>query len=182
MLRADFEQMHLEVGVSSGKLPLQMARTNPEWLFIGIDVRYSAFEETRDRIDKRGLRNVVVAHAEAVGFLHAWPEKLPFDVIHVYHPTPNPSHDVLAERLIRPLFVRVCRRVLRVSGSIRIVTDDEGYFRQALIAFERRDWWRVDWDYDLAGDRADGYVDSPTERRHRMLGRAIYAAQFTRMP
>jgi tRNA G46 methylase TrmB len=174
--------MHLELGVSSGKLLLQMAQANPEWLFVGIDVRYAAFEESRDRINKHGLLNVIVAHAEAVGFLDAWPVKFPFDVIHVYHPTPNPSHDVFAERLIRPQFVRVCRRALRMSGSIRVVTDDESYFRQALIAFECREWWRVNWDYDLVGDRSEGYVDSPTERRHRRLGRAIYAAQFARMP
>jgi tRNA (guanine-N(7)-)-methyltransferase len=180
MLRAGFEQVHLEVGVSSGKLLLQMARANPEWLFVGIDVRHSAFAETRDRIEKHGLRNVVVAHAEAVGFLDAWSEKIPFDVIHVYHPTPKPSHEVLAERLIRPRFVDLCRRVLRLSGFIRIVTDDESYFRKAMTAFEHPEWWRVDWDYDLAGDRAEGYV--PTERRHRMLGSVIYAAQFTRMP
>jgi hypothetical protein len=74
------------------------------------------------------------------------------------------------ERLIRPDFARECHRVLRLSGSFRMITDDPSYYDGAMRTFPASRWWRI---LSRGGQRAAG-------GRHGRAARSSARALSTR--
>ena len=119
--------VELEIGVGKGRFVLLAAWSRRDVNFLGVEYARKYLEKAIDRVGKRGLTNVRLAHAEAFSFLR---DRLPdgsLAGIHVYFPDPWPKKRHHKRRLFRPEVVAEFARVLRPGGLLRAVTDHPDY-------------------------------------------------------
>lgn len=158
----------------------ELAEAHDDSFYLGIEVRPDAASKATARIRRKGLLNALVINAEAEAFVAAWPGHSLLDAVHIYHPTPHPQLLGLRRRLLNPTFVSECARLLAPGGLLRIITDHQEYFTEALQDFTPDMWFETDWIFDRIARSRGCYVGTPTERDYRQKEVPIYAAQFMR--
>ena len=126
----DFSRsFELEIGFGSGRHILQKAKTNPQMLFVGIEIHTPSIEQVLRQIEILGLQNLYIINFDARIFLELIPSNL-LHAIYVHFPVPwskKPHRRVWSER-----FFQESMRVLQKGGSLELRSDDEDYFRYAL--------------------------------------------------
>ena len=118
----------VEVGFDHGRRLHSMARLNPDWRFLGLEVRKRRVEEAIERAERDGIDNLHVWRMDARTVLAGVLNENSVDLIDVFFPTPwwNPA---LREKrlLVDQFFVEDAVRVLRPGGLLRVATDVEEY-------------------------------------------------------
>lgn len=132
--RVDFEALfgrsapvELEVGVGKGRFLLLAATARPEVDFIGLDYARRYLQRAIDRIGKRGLTNVRLAHAEALSFLTDRLKDRCLSAVHVYFPDPWPKKRHHKRRFFRQQVLDQLARVMRDEAELHAVTDHADY-------------------------------------------------------
>lgn len=133
----DFRQLfgnnlpvEVEIGSGKGTFLVQRARTRPEANFLGIEWARAFCKYAADRMCRWGLQNVRMLRADAeIVFAHRIPDNS-LQRLHIYFPDPWPKSRYLRRRLIKPGFVALAHRKLRIGGQLAVVTDHMHYARQ----------------------------------------------------
>ena len=178
-VRLDFEQLFgnrhpvvVEIGSGKGRFLIGSAHEEPDLNFIGIEKSLHYHRVIRDRVGKRGLRNVRLINHDAFLVLQKMFGDDSVAEIHIYFPDPWPRKREQKRRIIRPEALAEMSRVLAPGGSGVYVTDHCEYFEAAapLIA-----------QVFASETRIPGPADPPRtnyEAKYRAEGREIYEVQF----
>ncbi|WP_305863007.1 tRNA (guanosine(46)-N7)-methyltransferase TrmB [Helicobacter cholecystus] len=119
----------LEIGFGSGRHILQKAKTNPQTLFVGIEIHTPSIEQVLRQIEILGLNNLYIVNFDARIFLELIASNV-VGAIYVHFPVPwgkKPHRRVWSDR-----FLQESMRVLKKGGSLELRSDDEDYFNYAL--------------------------------------------------
>lgn len=119
--------VELEIGVGKGRFLLLAAVARPETNFLGLEVARRFLARAIDRIGKRGLENVRLAHAEAADVLTERMEDGSLSAVHIYFPDPWPKKRHHKRRIVRPDVLDQLQRVLRPGSLARVATDHADY-------------------------------------------------------
>lgn len=116
--------LHLEIGSGNGFFLAELARRNPDWNVLGIEIRYKRTVMCAKKIDAAGIENARIAryHAGFLGDLFA-PGELAG--IYVNHPDPWPKERHEKNRLISRWFLEDVARLLEPGGWLRLKSDFE---------------------------------------------------------
>jgi len=175
----DFEEVFgnrnrvvVEIGSGKGRFVIASAMEQPDVNFIAIEKSLHYYRVIRDRVEKRGLRNVRVINHDAFLVLQKMFADKSVSELHIYFPDPWPRKREQKRRIIRPEALEQMRRVLVDSGSGIYVTDHREYFEAAkpLIA----EFFRTE-------TRIPAPADPPRtnyEAKYRAQGREIYEVRF----
>ncbi|PYQ59733.1 MAG: tRNA (guanosine(46)-N7)-methyltransferase TrmB [Acidobacteria bacterium] len=178
-IRLDFAELFgnrnpvvLEVGSGKGRFLIASAIERPDLNFIGIEKSLHYYRVIRDRVTKRGLRNVRLINHDAFLILQKMINDNSISEIYMYFPDPWPKRREQKRRIIRPEALTEMRRVLVDGGSGIYVTDHREYFDAAapLIA-----------QFFRSETRIPGPSDPPRtnyEAKYRAEGREIYEVRF----
>ena len=105
-----------------------MALYNPDWRFVGLDVRRKRVEEADARRARDGLTNLLVWRMDARTVFANVLHENSIDVVDIFFPTPwTGSQYKDARLLLQPLFLSHVAKSLRPCGLIRIKTDVADY-------------------------------------------------------
>ena len=162
----------LEIGSGKGRFLIATATERPDLNVVGIEKSLHYYRLIRDRIAKRGLRNIRLINHDAFLVLQKMIADASLAEIHIYFPDPWPRKREQKRRIIRPEVLREIRRVLVPGGSAIYVTDHREYFEAAtpLIA-----------EFFRSETRVPGPDDPPRtnyEAKYRAEGRPIYEVRF----
>ncbi len=179
--RLDFEKLFgntnpvvLEIGSGKGRFLIGTAMERPDLNLIGIEKSLHYHRVIRDRVLKRGLRNVRLINHDAFLVLQRMVPDASLAEIHIYFPDPWPRKKEQKRRIIRAEVLEEMRRVLVDDGSGIYVTDHREYFEVAAPLIEQ---------YFRAERRIPGPDDPPRtnyEAKYRAEGREIYEVRFWR--
>jgi tRNA (guanine-N7-)-methyltransferase len=118
----------VEVGFDHGRRLHSMARLNPNWRFVGLEVRERRVMEAKARAARDELANVLPWRLDARTVFAAVLEDASVDIVDVFFPTPWWNPALRAKRLlIDDHFVSDVARTLRPGGVLRVATDVESY-------------------------------------------------------
>lgn len=162
----------VEIGSGKGRFLIASAMEQPGVNFIGIEKSLHYYRVIRERVEKRGLRNVRVINHDAFLVLQKMFADNSVSELHIYFPDPWPRKREQKRRIIRPDALAEMRRVLADGGSGIYVTDHREYFEAAkpLIAEFFRTETRI--------PAPDDPPRTNYEAKYRAQGREIYEIRF----
>ena len=122
--------LEVDLGCGEGSFLTAVARETPNHDFLGIERLLGRVRSAGRRIERAGLTNVRVTRFEisyAVEYL------LPPSSVTAFYllfPDPWPKRRHAPRRLVTENFLASLHRALVPSGTVRIATDEAGYFHQ----------------------------------------------------
>ncbi len=117
----------VEVGPGRGDFLFHLAKSNPDALIVGIEIKRIRVDKLIDRVEKQGLKNIIIIQDDARTALPRFCRDMSVDEIHINFPDPWPKRRHSKNRAISVDFLKECRRALKVDGHINFVTDFHDY-------------------------------------------------------
>ena len=117
----------LEIGPGRGDFLFQSAEANPNVRFAAVEIGGTRFKKLSTRIEKRGLKNVLVVHGDARVIVPQFilPETL--QQIYVLFPDPWPKTRHVHNRLLKKEVLQLLVDKLKVKGTLFVASDVGGY-------------------------------------------------------
>jgi tRNA (guanine-N7-)-methyltransferase len=168
----------LEIGFGMGDATAEIAQSQPQHDFIGIEVHAPGVGALLRQLDAKGIANVRVIAHDAVEVVATMIPPASLAGIHVYFPDPWPKKRHHKRRLLQRPFVHELARRLQPGGYLHIATDWEDY-AQAILAVASAE--------PLLANGADGFAPRPASRprtkfeaRGVRLGHGVWDLLFRR--
>ena len=160
-----FREVRLDLGCGRGAFTVEMARREPEVLFIGMDAEPICMAHAAQAGCECGLNNVVFVPGSGMRIKEMFaPGEL--SCIYLNFPTPFPRKKDSAKRLVNFERLMDYREVLCEGGEVRLRTDSQPLFDFALTQVDIAGY-NLTWESRDA--RAD-HPDDPTSEYEVKLG------------
>lgn len=122
--------VEIEIGAGKGTFLLHRAQARPEINFLGLEWARQICHYAADRACRWGLTNVRLLRADAEALFRNRVPDASLQRVHIYFPDPWPKTRHLRRRIIKPPFVELLHRKLKLGGQLAVVTDHMHYARQ----------------------------------------------------
>lgn len=132
----DQSPLTVEIGFGMGDSLLEMARSQPEQNFLGIEVHRAGVGKLLHGIHQNELGNLKIVCHDAVEVLRHSLETESIDRILILFPDPWHKKKHHKRRLIQPDFVKLLLSKLKPDGRLHLATDWEPYAERMLEVLE----------------------------------------------
>ncbi len=112
----------MEIGTGNGFFITELARRNPDWNVLGIEIRYKRVMQTGYKIRNAGLTNAIIARYDA-WFLDDILADGCLAGLWVNHPDPWPKRSHDKHRLLGRPFMEEVARVVEPGGFLNVKSD-----------------------------------------------------------
>lgn len=142
----------LEIGSGMGEATAAMAQADPDTSIIAIEVHKPGVGSLLWRIEKMGLRNLRIVHADVKEVLAEKFVDESFDEIRIYFPDPWQKLRHHKRRLLQGDFIPLLATKLVFNGLLHIATDWQPYAQ-----------W-IEMEFAKTSDFVGGVVQRPSNR------------------
>ncbi len=177
------QPLHIDIGCGKGVFLLQMAQLQPEWNFLGLEIRKPVVESAQKRQQETGLSNLHFMYCNVNislrALLESWGDRNPLQQVSIQFPDPWFKKRHQKRRVLQPELVSTLVEFLPPSGRVVVQSDVEE------VAVDMCD--RLAENPHLQRQSKSWLPDSPfpaqTDRERVTLeqGRPVYRAIFTRV-
>jgi tRNA (guanine-N7-)-methyltransferase len=122
----------LEIGFGMGAATAQIAATNPDKDYLGIEVHTPGVGNLLKLMEEQGITNLRVIQHDAVEVLRHMIADGSLDGVHIFFPDPWPKKRHHKRRLLQTEFVALLCRKLKPGGYLHFATDWEEYAQWTL--------------------------------------------------
>lgn len=144
-LQHDAPPLEVDFGCHRGAFFIGMAALHAGSNFLGIEKQSDRVSKCSARINRLGLPNAIARQGTGCEALREILPDRSVSVFHLYFPDPWPKRRHAARRVFQADFLQEIRRVLRPSGTLRLMTDDEPYFLE-MRELTTMGWVEKPWD------------------------------------
>jgi tRNA (guanine-N7-)-methyltransferase len=179
---AIFEQSNnliIEIGFGMGDSLLEMAATNPQQNYLGIEVHKPGIGKLLHGIASHGLRNLKIVCHDAREVLSDCLQDESIQQVQIFFPDPWPKKRHHKRRLIQPKFIQLLVGKLNSSGTIHLATDWQAYAEHMMEVLQSNN--------QLQNCEGEGCYwanperpDTKFENRGRKLGHGVWDLLFTK--
>jgi tRNA (guanine-N7-)-methyltransferase len=167
----------LEIGFGMGETSAEIAASNPQIDYLGVEVHAPGVGSLLRMIEARELTNLRIVQHDAAEVVEHMIAAESLSGIHIFFPDPWPKKRHHKRRLLQVSFARLLATRVRPGGYLHVATDWEDYAR---------------WIVDVLGqteleNSAERYAPRPAyrpltkfERRGLALGHAVHDIVFRR--
>lgn len=165
--------IHIEVGMGKGKFIMELARTNPEVNYIGIERYSTVMLKALQKREQLQLSNIYFMCVDAKNMAEIFE---PGEVARIYlnfsDPWPKDRH--AKRRLTSPQFMEVYDKILSREGRVEFKTDNRGLFDYSLESVPEAGWKILESTFDLHhSEMAEGNVMTEYETKFAAEGKPI---------
>ena len=114
--------LHVEIGSGNGFFLTEVARRNPDWNFLGIEIRYKRTMMVAKKLREAGVTNARISRYHAA-FLDDLLEPGSVSGLYVNHPDPWQKERHEKHRLISRWFLEDVVRLLKPGGWFHLKSD-----------------------------------------------------------
>lgn len=163
----------LEIGFGTGEATVQMAAADPDTGILALDVHTPGVGNLLDVIARRGLTNVRVMEADAIGVLSAMTRPGSLAGVRSFFPDPWPKARHHKRRLVQPSIMNLVASRITAGGFWHLATDWPEYVDSIMGLFESDAAW-------IGGviERPDWRPETKYERRALREGRHIADLEY----
>ncbi len=140
--------LELEIGCGKGAFMLELAKRNPETVFVAVEYCREAMLLAVEKVFAEGLKNVRFLCADAAK-LEDYFAPGEVDKIYLNFSDPWPKKRHAKRRLTAPSFLNTYRTILKDGGCIRQKTDNVLLFESSLENYAACGWRTEDVCRDL---------------------------------
>ncbi|MBD2276917.1 MULTISPECIES: tRNA (guanosine(46)-N7)-methyltransferase TrmB [Nostocales] len=174
--------LHLDIGCARGRFVLKMAQVEPNWNFLGLEIREPLVVEANRIRDEMGLTNLHYLFANVNNSLISLLSTLPQDSLQkvtIQFPDPWFKNRHAKRRVVQPELVTELAKYLAVGGVVFLQSDIE------FVAVEMCDRFDEHPAFEKLGTTtwlAQNPLPVPTEREiaTQNKGEPVYRALFTK--
>ena len=161
-----FRALHVELGCGKGRFTVEMARTNPDVLFVAVERVLDAMVMAMERAKSAELANVRFLDFDAAGCLELFaPGEV--DRIYINFPDPWRKSRQFKRRLTAPSFLKLYEQILKPDGEIWFKTDNRPLFDWSLEQFQAEGWELSRVTNDLPAGEGGGMTDYEAKFREQ---------------
>ena len=172
--------LHLDIGCARGRFVLKMAQIEPNWNFLGLEIREPLVVEANRIRDEVGLTNLHYVFANVNNSLISLLSTLPQDSLQkvtIQFPDPWFKNRHAKRRVVQPELVTELAKYLAVGGIVFLQSDIE------FVAVEMGDRFHENPAFEKLGTTtwlAENPLPVPTERElaTQKKGEPVYRALF----
>ncbi|MGJ5631517.1 tRNA (guanosine(46)-N7)-methyltransferase TrmB [Nostoc sp. CALU 1950] len=176
------QPLHLDIGCAKGQFLLNMAKIEPNWNFLGLEIREPLVVEANKLRSELALTNLHYLFCNVNNSLHSLLSSLPPGSLqHVTIQFPDPWFKTrhAKRRVVQPELVADLAKYLAVGGFVFLQSDME------FVAVEMRDRFAENPDFEKIGTEewlTENPLPVPTEREigTQKKGEPVYRALFVR--
>ncbi|MCA9765707.1 MAG: tRNA (guanosine(46)-N7)-methyltransferase TrmB [Carnobacterium sp.] len=164
--------IHIEVGTGKGRFITEMAKSNPEINYIGIELQESVIVVALDKLIEEDLPNLQLLHVNG-GSLTQYFAKEEVGQVYLNFSDPWPKSRHEKRRLTSSSFIKNYEEVLIPEGEIHFKTDNQGLFEYSLSSFSiygmilERVWLNLH-ESDFEGNIMTEYEEKFSNRGQRI--------------
>ena len=162
----------LEIGFGMGQSLLEMARSHPQFNFLGLEVHQPGVGGLLHQVETLGLKNLRVINQDATEILQQRIAPQSLDGLYLYFPDPWHKKKHHKRRLVKQEFVSQVAVALKPDGLFHIATDWDGYAEHIIEVMQQS----TAFNNVSAADYSDrnGRPITKYEQRALRLGHRIY--------
>lgn len=126
---ANYDCIFVEIGFGSGRHILNLAKTNPNSVIIGVEIHRPSIEQVLNQIHILGIKNLFIFNCDCRILFDIFPSNS-INGIYLHFPIPwdkNPNR-----RVISKYFILICNRILKKRGFLELKTDSQKYYEYSL--------------------------------------------------
>ena len=128
------KKIELEIGFGSGRHILNLAKNNPDTIYIGLEIYKPSLDQVSKLVEINKLENIFLCDYDARSFIKNLPLNS-LSTIYVHFPIPwdkKPSRRIFSED-----FIDSASRVLCANGYLKLRTDSIKYYEFVLLLFHK---------------------------------------------
>jgi tRNA (guanine-N7-)-methyltransferase len=176
------QPLHLDIGCAKGRFLLDMAKIEPNWNFLGLEIREPLVVEAHKLRSELGLTNLHYLFCNVNNSLRSLLSSLPTGTLQrltIQFPDPWFKNRHAKRRVVQPELVAELANYLVVGGVVFLQSDIE------FVAVEMRDRFAAHPAFQKLGTEewlAKNPLPVPTERETSVISRGepVYRALFVR--
>lgn len=171
----------IDLGCATGEFILEMGTAQPEWNYLGLEIRKPLVEGALKRRDEAGLTNVHYVYANILVHLDAVLASLPQGSVRqlsLLFPDPHLKRRKHKWRQLQPSVLNVMARHLPAGAELYFATDVAELYADTLEILDAHPAFRLT-DRPLHNPFP---IDSEREVHSRLWGRSVYRAVYTLDP
>jgi tRNA (guanine-N7-)-methyltransferase len=173
------QPLHLDIGCARGQFLLAMAQQQPDWNFLGLEIREPLVEQALEWRNQLGLDNLHYIFCNVNTFLRPLLSGLPAGVLQrvtIQFPDPWFKKRHQKRRVVQPEVVALLAEYMADNGLVLLQSDVES------VAVEMRERFQAEPRFVEQSWLADNPLPVPTEREQTTLakGEPVYRAVFFR--
>ena len=183
VLRTLFERqapVELEVGCGKGLFLSNMAGRAPNIDFLGVEISAAYARLVASKLARANLSNARIIQGDGLDVLRSCLLNQSLNAVHVYFPDPWWKARHRKRRVLTPIFLAHCARVLVAGGLLHIWTDVEEYFRESLDFVEQTGLFEPPVEERELLSTHDLDYRTHFERRTRQAGEPVWRAVLRR--
>ena len=132
----ELKSMDCEIGFGRGIFLREWAKSYPERLMVGVEVRKQIVAVLQERCDKEELDNVSLIHGQGLIFLEDSLPKKALDNVFIFHPDPWFKKRHHNRRVVSDKLLSVIADRLTDDGLLHISTDVSELWDDILLKIE----------------------------------------------
>ena len=176
------QPLHLDIGCAKGQFLVNMAKIEPNWNFLGLEIREPLVVEANKLRSELGLTNLHYLFCNVNNSLHSLLSSLPpgsLQRVTIQFPDPWFKTRHAKRRVVQPELVAELASYLAIDSVVFLQSDME------FVAVEMRDRFAAHPAYQKVGTGewlAENPLPVPTEREigTQKKGEPVYRALFVR--
>jgi len=129
--------VHLEIGFGNGKTFTQMAASNPDINYVGIEVHRPGVGNALLQIEEQSLTNVRVSYEDAVEVLNRHIPDQSLSAVYIFFPDPWHKKRHHKRRIIQTGFVEQLKQKLQPGAILHYATDWEDYAHHMMDVMQQ---------------------------------------------
>ncbi len=167
--------LEIDLGCHRGTFLAGMAERYPNVRWLGVEKLTGRVDRCRAKFERLGLRNAWAVRGEGLAAVREALPKGSVAAVHVSFPDPWPKRRHWSRRVVNRALLEDARELLVGGGTLRLMTDDAGYFAaMGEIVAEFKRFREVDWDDGRAG------VETEFERKFSEIGQPVFRSALVR--
>lgn len=165
--------IHIEIGMGKGQFIMELAKTNPDINYIGIEKFSSVLVRAIEKQEEDQLPNLRFIRMDAENIENVF-DKAEVDYIYLNFSDPWPKDRHAKRRLTSSQFLKRYENILSKNGGLTFKTDNRELFDFSLEQIKCSGWKLVNVTYDLHHSQfCEGNIMTEYEKRFSDMGNPI---------